>query len=153
MDLFNVLFVMNRRCLGTFVSSQRRFALCIRSTVSVPYGFCTIALREKNDRFDSACSNTQLGCSSSIRASRTRIPDTHMIVNSTASPTGTSCFHEESPSSSCSRSRPCDGAYSRDTHHRDRVRALRVTVESLFTLKLTMSTIRAAAHAMASGQT
>ena len=56
--LFQRLFVMNRCCLGTFISSQRRFAL--DSTYGFrTYGFCTIALRKKRPLRIQACSNTQ----------------------------------------------------------------------------------------------
>ena len=102
--------------------------------------------------------------SSSLRHRRAAISNSARLRSSSAigaiitlrnrwSHSKTALVFDKCASSSCSRTRLCEGTYSRDTYHRDRVRALRVTVESLFTLKLTMSTIRAAAHAMASGQT
>jgi hypothetical protein len=71
---------MDKCCLGTFDGSQRRsLSTCFRRTVSVPSFHC----EKKRPLRIQACSNTQLGCSSSAgclaRGSGQRRPDSFSL--------------------------------------------------------------------------
>ena len=77
---FSTFCSMDKCCLRTFDGSQRRsFSTCFRRTVSVPSFHC----EEKRPLRIQACSNTQLGCSSSAgclaRGSGQRRPDSFSL--------------------------------------------------------------------------